>query len=162
MALASHLAVATGEPNCQRIRGSGHAPIFQLPCDEDPSFFACQIGTTRGKFRSDWQIFFTQAPVDISSLGLPIPPEAAPSLYQSELDVFKTRRGSFRGYSHYVIDENAFATGGLTGTIFVTGGTGIYRHATGWVVWVSTENTLVDFVLYGRVCGPKIPPDINS
>lgn len=157
---------ANGKSKCQRISAKGHAPIFQLPCEEDPSFFACQLGTTRGKFTAEWKTFFTQAPVDIGGFALHIPPEAASTLYQSEVDVFQSHRGSLRGYSHFIVDQNAFATpsatGGLAGTIFVTEGTGIYRQATGWIVWVSTEPTLVDFLLHGEVCGPNIPADINS
>ncbi len=46
--------------------------------------------------------------------------------------------------------------------VYATEGTGIYRQATGSIVWVSTELTLVKFLLHGEVCGPNIPADINN
>jgi hypothetical protein len=157
LALATNLAAASDKAHCSRIRATGVQPEFQLPCVKDPQYHNCLIGSTRGELQGEWDTFFNQVPTDLEGLGLPVPPEAISTLYQSEVDVFTTRHGTITGYSHYIVDARTFESGGLSSTIYVTGGTGRYRNASGWIAIVATDPELVTFELIGKVCGPSIP-----
>ena len=157
LALASSLAAAKDKSHCSRIRATGVQPEFQLPCVKDPQYHNCLLGSTRGDLKGEWDSFFNQVPTDLGGFGLPVPPQAISTLYQSETDVFTTRHGTITGYSHYIIDERTFESGGLSSTIYVTGGTGRYREASGWIAIVATDPKLVTFELIGEVCGPNIP-----
>jgi hypothetical protein len=156
LAFSGTFAAADGF-RCQRIRASAHMPVFQLPCTKDPTYFSCYLGSVEGTLNGRWNIFLKQPGTVINGMDLQIPPEAPTSFYQSEVDVLRTADGRLDGYSHYVFDTRTFTDGGFTATIWITGGTGIYRQATGWIVNVAKDAANVDYLLYGRVCGPHIP-----
>ncbi|HEY7643199.1 MAG TPA: hypothetical protein VH814_25950 [Steroidobacteraceae bacterium] len=157
VALASNLAAANDKPHCRQIRGTGEQPVFQLPCERDPSYNNCLLGSTQGDLKATWESFFHQVPTDIGGFGLPVPPEAISTLYQSEVDVFTTRHGTLTGYAHYIVDERTFDSGGLSSTIYITGGTGRYRGATGWIAVIAKDPQLVTFEIFGHLCGPALP-----
>lgn len=46
--------------------------------------------------------------------------------------------------------------GGAALPTIVTGGTGIYEGATGWIVSVLTDETLENITILGRICAPNI------
>jgi hypothetical protein len=156
LALSSSFAAADGI-RCKPIRGTGHLPVFQLPCEKDPSYFACSLGTVEGTLKGKWHAFFKQPGTVINGMDLQIPPEAPTSYYNSEIDVLRTSEGKIYSYSHYVFDDTTWVDGGFTATLWIIGGTGIYRKATGWLVNVAKDAANVDYFLYGKVCGPHIP-----
>ena len=145
---------------CIDIRGSGEVVGLQVePCQENPEFYACYIQKVRGTLKGEWVAY--QQPgwfdTDMRTVGLPVPPDVE-TLYGREFEVFSTKKGEVYGDMQTAFDTRIFDSdgGGALPTI-VTGGTGIYEGATGWIVPVIMDGTLNDFTILGRICGPNIP-----
>lgn len=60
------------------------------------------------------------------------------------------------GEAQYVFELRHYDVGGAAVPMIITGGTGIYEDAYGWIAWTLTDNNLESFSLNGRVCGPNI------
>ena len=63
------------------------------------------------------------------------------------------------GEAQYVFDMRFLDTGGVTVPTLVTGGTGKYEDAYGWIDWTFRDSTLAKFSIDGRVCGPNMSND---
>jgi hypothetical protein len=163
LTIAGGTAAATGV-NCHRIHARGVTPDYQEPCqvNPDPAFFACYVGRTKGTFEADWEIYFSFFPIELTNPPFPLPSESGTTLFQTDFEVFKTRRGEIHGYANYLMDLRMFDSGGFSGTFWVTSGTGIYEDATGWIAEIGTDATIEKFLLVGKVCGPNIPRGIND
>ena len=144
---------------CQDVRGSAEVIDLQWPCQENPEFYACYIQKVRGTLKGKWVAY--QRPgwfdTDMRTVGLPVPPDVE-TLYGREFEVFSTKRGEVYGDAQTAFDTRYFESdGGAALPTIVTGGTGIYEDATGWIVPVYTDGTLNNFTILGRICGPNIP-----
>ena len=94
---------------------------------------------------------------NLESLGVQIPPEAGESWYNREVGVFTTKHGMVWGYAQFVFDFRIFdSDGGSSIPTMVTGGTGMYEDAYGWITAIYADSTLSNWRIYGRVCGPNI------
>jgi hypothetical protein len=146
---------------CQDIRGAAKVVGVQVdPCQENPEYYACYIQRVRGTLRGKWVSY--QQPgwfdTDLRAVGLPVPEGSEVTWYGREFEVFSTKEGEVWGDMQTAFDIRIFDSdgGGALPTI-VTGGTGIYEDATGWIVPVYTDGTLNNFTILGRICGPNIP-----
>ena len=164
MTAVSALLLATTSAfadKCQDIRGEARVVDLQVdPCQEDPEFYACYIQKVRGTLKGEWVSY--QQPgwfdMDLREMGLPVPDGSEVTWYGREFEVFSTKKGEVYGDMQTAFDTRIFDSdgGGALPTI-VTGGTGIYEGATGWIVPVYTDGTLNNFTILGRICGPNIP-----
>ena len=87
------------------------------------------------------------------------PPDAGESWYNREFVVLTSKQGMIWGEAQLVLDVRIYDTGGLAIPMTVTGGTGIYEDAYGWVAWTFTDSSIEKLSYDGRVCGPNIPKD---
>lgn len=56
------------------------------------------------------------------------------------LSVFETRKGDIITQANEIVHLDVYFTyGAISGTALITGGTGDYEGATGWIGWVATE-----------------------
>jgi len=61
------------------------------------------------------------------------------------------------GAAQFVIDVRAFDSGvGVSLPIIVTGGTGIYEDAQGWITATVLDGAFENFSIQGQICGPNI------
>lgn len=144
--------------HCRLIVARAAVEEFQQPCLEDPSFLGCYVQRIRGTFSGTWLSLFNEGwNADLRALGLPIPDDSPASIWARETEVFISDRGTIFGDAQWVLDLRILPTGGLTLTTVVTGGTGIYEDASGWIVQTAVDDTTERFSVRGRVCGPYIP-----
>ena len=146
--------------HCKKIRGYAEVVDLQFPCQEDPEFWACYIQKVRGTLKGTWVSYQQEGwfDMDLGAAGLPVPPGSPVTWYGREFEVFSTKKGTVYGDMQTAFDVRVFESdgGGALPTI-VTGGTGIYEGATGWIVPVYTDGTLEKFTIQGQICGPNIP-----
>jgi hypothetical protein len=148
---------------CQDIRGSAKVVDLQVdPCQENDEFYACYIQKVSGTLKGKWVSY--QQPdwfdKDLRVYGLPVPEGSEVTWYGREFEVFTTKKGEVYGDAQTAFDTRIFDSdgGGALPTI-VTGGSGIYEGATGWIVPVYTDGELDNFTILGRICVPNIPED---
>lgn len=158
--LMSPLAYADkGDDHCRKVHGHGVAQDYQEACEFDGiAYDFCFINKMRGTlngtmfeyFQDDWVAL-------LEAEGLPTPPEAIESWYNREFAVLSTKKGKIWGEAQYVFDLRNYDTGGgVAVPMIITGGTGKFKNAYGWVTWIYSDD-LTKFSLDGRVCGSKIP-----
>ena len=148
---------ANGDDQCRNMNGQGDINEFQEPCEVDTGYDFCFVNTMRGTingsmieyFQYDWLVV-------LEDLGVPTPPEATESWYNREFAVLSSKQGMIWGEAQYVFELRVYDVGGVAIPMIVTGGTGIYENASGWITWTLTDNSLSKFSYDGRVCGPNI------
>ena len=147
---------------CKKIRGDAEVVDLQNPCLENTDFWACYVQKVRGTLKGKWVSYQQQGwfDMDLREAGLPVPPGSPVTWYGREFEVFSTKKGTVYGDMQTAFDVRVFdSDGGAALPTIVTGGTGIYEGATGWIVPVNTDGTLEKFTILGRICGPNIPSD---
>jgi hypothetical protein len=152
-------SVANGEDPCRNI--NAHATLVdEVPeCEfNSMTYDYCYIQKVRGNLNGSWVSYVMwDWGVTLESLGVQTPPEAGESWYNRELEVFTTKHGMVWGDAQFVFDLRAFdSDGGPAIPTIVTGGTGMYEDAYGWITAIYTDGTLSNWRIYGRVCGPNI------
>ena len=160
MFAGSGVALAQNEnAQCRNIVGHAEVVDLQSPCQEDTAYWGCYIQKIRGTLSGTW-VSYQQEDwfVDLGTLGAPVPSESPLSAYLREFEVFTTNKGTVYGDAQTVFDVRLFDSdgGGALPTI-ITGGTGIYQDAWGWIVLTYTDGTVEEFDVQGRICGPNIP-----
>ena len=148
-----------GGDNCRNI--NAHATLVDEGpgCEFDSTTYDyCYIQKTKGNLNGSWVSYVMwDWGVTLESLGVQTPPEAGESWYNRELEVFTTKHGMVWGDAQFVFDLRAFdSDGGPAIPTIVTGGTGMYEDAYGWITAIYTDGTLSNWRIYGRVCGPNI------
>lgn len=152
---------AFADEKCQRIRGQAEFVGFEEPCHFDGTEYAfCIVAETRGTLKGTWVSYFqedwTVLLEELEGLPIPTPPGAFESLYNREFDVFTSRRGEIWGESQYVFDLRVVESGGGTAVpVIITGGSGKYEDAYGWITPIVTNADLTTFSMHGRVCRPS-------
>ena len=159
---------ANGDDQCRNMNGHGEFNEVQNPCEEDANYDFCFVSKLRGTingsmveyFKDGWQIWLETLeiiPTDPHNIdAISTPPEAVESWYNRELIVLTSKQGMIWGEAQLVVDVRLYDTGGFALPMTVTGGTGIYEEAYGWVTFTITDSTLSKFTYDGRVCGPNI------
>jgi len=147
---------------CRHINGHAFLTGFQETCEFDSiEYDACYITKIRGSINGSW-VSYVQRDwgFALEDLGVPTPPDAGLSFYNREFEVFTSKQGTVWGDSQFVFDLRAVDSGGGTAIpTMVTGGTGIYEDAQGWITATGTDSDFSKFSVRGRVCGPNIESD---
>jgi hypothetical protein len=122
-------------------------------------FDSCITGNLRGTIKGKWVAYFLDEWfIIIEPPEFPVPEETLAN-YNREFEVFTTNKGEIYGDAQYVFDIRIFdVDGGFVAPIIVTGGTGWYEGATGWIAAVVSDGALSKANLHGEICGPNIPP----
>ena len=160
MLLVFPVAVADdGGDNCRNI--NAHASLVGVGPDceyNSTTYDYCYSQKVKGNLNGSWVSYVMwDWGVMLESLGVQTPPEAGESWYNRELEVFTTKHGMVWGDAQFVFDFRAFDLGGGPAIpTMVTGGTGMYEDASGWITAIYTDGTLSNWRIYGRVCGPNI------
>jgi hypothetical protein len=150
-----------GNDQCRNVNAHGIAQDYQESCEFDSTVYDfCLIKKMRGTingtmfeyFQNDWLVL-------LEDLGLPTPPDAVESWYNREFAVFSSKQGMVWGEAQYVFDYRILEAGGASVPVLVTGGTGIYEDAYGWITMIVPDAYFINLSFDGRVCGPNIPND---
>ena len=149
------------DAQCKNIRGHAELVAVQIPCLENPEFWGCFIQKVTGTLKGKWVAYQQEGwgNMELGAAGLPVPPGSPVTWYVREFEVFSTKKGTVYGDSQTAFDARVFEYGGAALPTIVTGGTGIYEGATGWIVPVFTDETIEKLTILGRICGPNIPSD---
>ena len=148
-----------GGDNCRNINAHatwvGEGPACEF---NSTTYDYCYMAKVRGNLNGSWDSYVMwDWYVILESLGVQTPPEAGESWYNRELEVFTTKHGMVWGDAQFVFDLRVFdSDGGPSIPTMVTGGTGMYEDAYGWINGIYLDAALVNFELNGRVCGPNI------
>jgi len=163
LALAS-AAVGDQTGRCQEVRGHAVLKATQFPCltenvVDDTVFDGCYISMVKGNLKGPW-ISFVQDDwgFDLATVGAPVPDGSPATWYNREFEVFETKHGVVYGDAQFAFDFRIFDSdgGGAIPTI-ITGGSGIYEDAMGWIVATFKDGSIETFHIRGRICGPNIP-----
>ena len=148
---------ANGDDQCRNMNGHGDYAFASESCEFDgTTYWVCFGYKTRGTingyfvehFQEDWYF------ADLGSLPAPYP-----SFYVREFSVLYAKQGMIWGEAQYIFDWRNFYTGGVAVPIMITGGTGMYEGAYGWITFTVTDASLEKLSYDGRVCGPNIADD---
>jgi hypothetical protein len=148
-----------GGDNCRNINAKAVFQGLDFDCEYKGFVYdICYISKIWGSINGSW---FTYAQFDwltvLEDLGVPTPPGASDSYYNREIEVFNSKQGTVWGDAHFILDSLFDASdGGASIPTYVSGGTGIYEDAEGWINAIFTDASLENFELHGRVCGPNI------
>jgi hypothetical protein len=148
-------STATAGDCKQIIANAGVAEYFE-GCSYDGENFALCIDTpVSGNLKGTWHILINPA-WNVWELTVPdgIPGIPSWDLWATwNLSVFETRKGDIITQANEVASLDAlFTYGAISGMAFITGGTGDYEEATGWIGWVLTETG--GGALRGEICTP--------
>ena len=149
---------------CRNMNGHGgdsSEPIFDCEFGGDTFDFCFESslrGTINGSLMEyyNWDWFYYFAP-PLKDFGVPAPNYG--SYYMREVDLFMSKQGELWGEAQYVIDWYNITLGGVAVPIMITGGTGMYEDAYGWITLTVTDPGLTNFTYDGRVCWPKANDD---
>jgi hypothetical protein len=154
--------IASASEQCRQINAKAD---FPNPLGETEGctfggqdFDLCITGNVRGTIKGEWVAYFlNEWFIIIEPPDFPVPEETLAN-YNREFQVFTTDKGEIYGDAQYVFDIRIFDVGGgFVDPIIVTGGTGWYEGATGWIAAVFTDGALSKAKLHGEICGPSLP-----
>jgi hypothetical protein len=96
--------------------------------------------------------------VILEDIGVQTPDLAIESWYNREFEVFHSKQGTVWGDAQFILDWQFDASdGGESIPAYVSGGTGIYEDAEGWINAIYQDAAMEHFELHGKICGPNIP-----
>ena len=150
---------ALADDQCRHINAHAFIQGQQFPCEyNDTEYFGCLNSSIRGTINGSWDSYYQDYWwVSLDDLGVPT---AYPSFYGREFEVFTTKKGMVWGDAQFTIDlRYAESGGGFAVETIVTGGTGMYEDAHGWITAIVTDSEQTTFSVHGRVCGPNIDDD---
>jgi hypothetical protein len=162
MLLVFPVVFADDGNHCRNVNAKAVWTDYQLDCEFDGiEYDACFTSKIWGTINGSWYTYVQDEwLVVLEPLGVPTPPGASDSYYNREFEVFTSKQGTVWGDSHFILDSLFDASdGGASIPTYVSGGTGIYEGAEGWINAIFTDASLSNFKLHGRVCGPNIPND---
>jgi hypothetical protein len=163
MLLVFPVAFANDDGNrCRNI----NAKAVLVDFEEDREFLgidysACYTSKIKGTINGSWISYVKyEWYVILEDLDVQTPDLAIESWYNREFEVFHSKQGTVWGNAQFILDWQSYTNdGGSSIPTMVTGGTGIYEGATGWINAIYLDAMLENFELHGRVCGPNIPND---
>jgi len=144
---------------CRNINGSAFVQGFPETCEFNGDvYWFCISQRIRGSINGTWISYIQEDwGVPLEAPDFPIPDGTPFVEYARELEVFSSKQGMVWGDTQFVIDFRAFDVGGgVSLPIIVTGGTGIYEDAQGWITATALDKDLEKFSIQGRICGPNI------
>ena len=134
-----------GGDNCRNINAKAVFLTAELGCEHQAIVYdICYITKIWGTINGSW-ISYAQFDwlVVLEDFGVPTPPGAFPSYYNREFEVFSSNQGTVWGDSHFILDSLFDASdGGASIPTYVSGGTGIYEDAEGWINAIFTDASL--------------------
>ena len=148
-----------GGDKCRNINGNASVQGFPDTCEFNGDvYWFCISQRIRGSINGTWISYIQEDwGVPLVAPDFPIPDGTPFVEYARELEVFNSKQGMVWGDSQFVIDARAFDVGGgVSLPIIVTGGTGIYEDAQGWITATGLDGALEEFSIQGRICGPNI------
>ena len=154
-------AVAQSSPDgvqCQSIHGRIVLVSFEVDCSfEGVDYMWCFGYEMKGKAKGTWQVFIKTGWADVSVNSLVDTIDGSANLWYREDEVLELRRGRINGSAQYTVDTRLWDIGGTVPiAVVITGGTGIYQDASGWMLSTSQDFFTTSDVT-GEVCGPYIP-----
>jgi hypothetical protein len=163
----SFAQIASASEPCRQVEAKANFPnpLGETErCEFDgQDFDLCIRGNVRGTIKGELVAYFLDEWfIIIEQPDFPVP-EGTLANYNREFLVFTTSKGEIFGDAQYIFDIRIFdVDGGFVDPIIVTGGTGWYEGATGWIAMVSTNGELDKAKLLGEICGPNIPTGDNN
>ncbi len=166
----SGVAVAdshTGGTQCQDIRGRLELLGYEFDCSIDgESYFLCFDNKLKGKTKGTWDIGLKFEWYDKVIDGALLQDgttlatvDGSLSFWYREYGVVRLKRGNLFHSAQYAVDERLWNVAAVVPiAAVITGGTGIYEDATGWILSTS-DDFFVTAKISGEVCGPNIPHD---
>lgn len=146
--------------DCRNINAKAVWTDFQEDCMFDSiEYSACYTAEIKGTINGLWFSYVQyEWYVILEDLGVQTPPDAIESWYNREFEVFTTKQGTVWGDATFILSwQFDTSDGGASIPTMVTGGTGIYEDAEGWINAIYLDAAMETFELHGRVCGPNIP-----
>jgi hypothetical protein len=149
--------VVSQAADCKKIIAkAGIAEYIVGPCSYGGvDYVWCLDTPVTGNLKSTWHIF---ANPDFNAWELTVP-SGIPGIPVWDLwatwnlSVFETKKGDIITQANEIAHLDVYFTyGAISGTALITGGTGDFEGATGWIGWVVTESGGGE--LRGEVCTP--------
>ena len=142
--------------DCKKVIANIGLSDYVGPCTYNGVEYTWCIDTTvTGNLKGTWHVFGNP---DANYYELMVP-EGSPGipswgfLVTWNVSVFETKKGNVFAQADEIIILDVFdAFGAFSGTALVTGGTGDYEGASGWLGWVASEAD--GGVLQGMICTP--------
>jgi hypothetical protein len=142
--------------DCKKVIANAVTTVYLDPCTYNGvEYMWCIDTTVTGNLKGTWHIF---ANPDFNGWNLEVPPgiDGIPVWVLSvtwNLSVFETKKGEIITQADEILNPDVYDTyGAISGLALVTGGTGDYEGASGWIGWVVTETG--GGVLQGLICTP--------
>jgi len=143
--------------DCKKIIANAVSTEYDLDgCTYNGVYYIWCIDTSvTGNLKGTWHIF---ANPDFNGWNLEVPDDidGIPVWVLSvtwNLSVFETKKGNIITQADEILNPDVYdAFQALSGLALITGGTGDYEGASGWIGWVVTETD--GGVLRGEFCTP--------
>lgn len=142
--------------DCKKVIANVGLSEYLDPCTYNGVEYLWCIDTpVTGNLKGTWHIF---ANPDFNAWDLTVPTgiPGIPSweLYVTwNLSVVETKKGEIIAQANEILNLDVFDNfGAISGMVFVTGRTGDYEGASGWIGWVASETG--GGVLQGLICTP--------
>ena len=163
MLLVFPVAFANDDGNdCRNINAKAVWTGFEEGCEfAGIEYSACYTSRIKGTINGTWMSYVQyEWYVILEDLLVDTPDPAIESWYNREFEVFHSKQGTVWGNAHFILDwQFDSSDGGASIPTMVTGGTGIYEDAEGWINAIYLDAAMEHFKVQGRVCGPNIPND---
>jgi hypothetical protein len=163
-AISSQTAVA--EENCKKVSAHGTLIGYEFDCElNGEKYLYCPQMTLKGQskgrwdagVKEEWDFLSMNGAVLQSGAVLPTPDDTY-NFWGREFDVLKLKHGNIFAEAQYYIDARIYdVNSAFPWSMLITGGTGIYEGATGWILAVFEDSSFEKARLQGQVCGPYIP-----